>query len=277
MDGTTFDRVAKLLSTRRTRRSAVGGGIGAAATAAFAPLAARTKAQDATPEVTTSGDPHPSADDAVKTEYLFVQPFDGGSWGPKDGEDGVYTLALTDAPAQTVYFSDRPERIFGLAPTRSFLDGLGFPPENPPNAALVAARVDGGEEVLIVELLNPVYDDAAGTLRYDAKVLADYGGAGLAGAARRQQDYEVPERFAGGGLFIDDCQEIGIACFADGGHYVGETRGETCWDPNHAGGSCVVCRADRACAAAYPDDCRAPWHNADGTSAGYILTCSPKP
>ena len=39
--------------------------------------------------------------------------------------------------AATIYFSDRPERIFGDLPTQEFLDTLGFTPDFPPNAALI--------------------------------------------------------------------------------------------------------------------------------------------
>lgn len=93
--------------------------------------------------------------------------------GPKAGENGVYTLTLTDTPDQTVYFSDRPARVVGVAPLQQFLDGLGFSPQNQPNAALVAQTAIG-EDVLVIELLNPRNDEAAHTLTYDARVLENY-------------------------------------------------------------------------------------------------------
>ena len=37
---------------------------------------------------------------------------------------------------QTIAFSDRPERVVGQEPMQKSLDGLGFSPENPPNAAI---------------------------------------------------------------------------------------------------------------------------------------------
>ena len=148
MDPTRFDRLSKRFATRRTRRQALVTGVGLAATGLVA-RTHRSAAQDATPVATPAfpADPHPSADHAAThPEYLFVQPFDGGTWAPKPGAEGVYLLTLTGVAANTTYFSDRPERDAGLAPTQQFLDGIGFAPENPPNAALVAQsdRSDAG-------------------------------------------------------------------------------------------------------------------------------------
>jgi hypothetical protein len=200
----------------------------------------------ATPALPT--DPHPSADSArTLPEYLFVQPFEGGTWTPKAGADGAFTLTLTGAAEQTTYFSDRPERDVGLAPTQAFLDGLGFSPDNPPNAAIVAQTEGGEQDVLVVELLAPVYDTDGGTLTYEAKVLADYGGRGLAGLARQQTDYELPESFGAGSLFIDDCPDIIESCFlyvqnSDGTcayNYVGNQSIGQCW--NYDAAQCFPC------------------------------------
>jgi hypothetical protein len=213
MDPTRFDTITRLFASRRTRRAAVGSGLGLAATA----LGGRALAQDATPVATPAvdpNDPHPSADTAANVEFLYVQPFSSGAWAPKDGEDGTYTLTLSGAAGQTVSFSDRPERIVGLIPTQQLLDTLGFSPTNPPNAALVATQ-DGGDEqdILVIELLNPAYDADAGTLTYDARVIVDYGDPGLAHLARQQTDYELAERFGEGSLFIDDgCSAQTIQC-----------------------------------------------------------------
>src|SRR5690606_7035606 len=132
MNPTRFDTISKLFASRKTRRSAIAGGASLAA-ASVASVGGRAFAQDATP-VALPDDPHSSADEAkVSPDFLFVQPFDAGTWTPKDGEDDVYTLTRTGAAAHTVYFSDRPERIVGLAENQQFLDGLGFSPNNPPN------------------------------------------------------------------------------------------------------------------------------------------------
>ena len=73
---------------------------------------------------------------------------------------------------------------------------------DPPNAAVVTQTADG-EDVLVVELLNPRLDAAAGTLTYDARPLAEYVGEMLTGLSLRQADLELPAPKEAGSLFID--------------------------------------------------------------------------
>jgi hypothetical protein len=229
MDPARFDRLSKLFATRRTRRQALAsGGAGLAATGLLANIRPTT-AQDATPAPFPS-DPHPSADTAgMHPEFLFVQTFDAGSWAPKPGEDGTFILTLTGAAAQTTYFSDRPERITGLTPTQPFLDTLGFTAEHPPNAAIVAQTEGGEQDVLVVQLFNPVYDAAATTLVYEARVLANYGRRGLAHLAQQQADYELAASFGEGSLFIDDCADSTDNCIL-GCVTQGTIAGGNCYD-----------------------------------------------
>ncbi|HEY8446439.1 MAG TPA: hypothetical protein VIL01_04965 [Thermomicrobiales bacterium] len=258
MENTTFDRIAKLFAARRNRQAAIAGGMGLAA-GITSSAASRTTAQEATPAAGSGAvDPHPSADAPKKVTYLFAQPFAGGSWAPKPGEAGLFTLTLTGAAAQTVYYSDRPERIFGLTPTQQFLDGLGFTPDTPPSAALVAST-EGGQDVLIIELFNPNYDETTGTLIYDAKILADYEGESLKVAAQLQDDFTFPETFGAGGLFIDDCMAVCGRCIIPGERNVGYIQIPTCY----VNGVCDACDPDftsaeygRACAEKYPDVCK---------------------
>ena len=74
---------------------------------------------------------------------LFIQSFQSGSVVPKDGAEGRYTLTLEQGLGHTIYFSDRPDRIVGAPRPPQFLEGLGFPDDNPPNAALVVETADG--------------------------------------------------------------------------------------------------------------------------------------
>lgn len=257
MDPSRLDRIARLFATRTTRRIALAGGGAGLASMALAPAASAVQGDAATP-APFPADPHPSADEADGPEMLFVQPFNGGTWLPAEGGDGLFTLTLTGASAQTVYFSDRPDRIFGLAPMQQFLDGLGFTPVDPPNAALVADADDGGQQILVIELFNPAYDDAAETLTYDARVLADYHGFGLTHVATQQTDYELPNAFGRGGLFIDDCRDQPYDCYSGGvgspSTLVGQTR-----VPYYYDYSCHCCKApssgDQYCQKAFPDQC----------------------
>lgn len=111
-----FDQLSRVFARQGNRRNVVAGGLGLATAA----VANRAMAQEATPAVTPSGDPHPSAiDPAVETEFLFVQPFDSGMWAPKPDEDGISTFTLSGTDANTIYFSDRPSGLWAWRPPSS--------------------------------------------------------------------------------------------------------------------------------------------------------------
>lgn len=227
MDPRRFDRVATALAGRLTRRTALTAGSGGLA-ASLLGLAGRRsapRAQDAASGASpgASAVASPAATPAALTapQLLFVQTFAGGTWAPKPDEPGAYLLTLTGHAAQTVYFSDRPGRLVGTVSTRDFLDRLGFTPADPPNAAVVAQTADGGEDVLVVELLNPVYAegfgaDGAVTVTYEARVLAGEAGERLASVAGRQGDQEFPAAFGPASLFIDAptaCSDGHVVCW----------------------------------------------------------------
>ena len=230
MDNARFDRMTTSLSTRLTRRTALVAGAGLAA-AGFARAVPTTLAQDATPEAQVTE--HPA--------FLFVQLADSGTWTPKPGVDGVYQLTLANTGEQTLYFSDRPDRIVGTMPTDRFLDSLGFTPVEPPNAAIVVTTPEGERDVLVVELFNPVYtrtfgDDGEEFLTYDALVLNAYQGEALDEWVPQADDDQLPSEFTNVSLFIDDCADI-TSCFKRIGselQYVGEIPGgpfPRCFDP----------------------------------------------
>jgi hypothetical protein len=269
MDPVRFDRWTKLLTTRWTRRRAIAAGsAGIAATTLLATGRGPAIAQEATPSASPvatpafPADPHPSADNVTTDpEYLFVQPFDAGTWAPKAGADGVYLLTLTGVAADTTYFSDRPARDTGLAETQAFLDGLGFGVANPPNAAIVAQTASGEQDVLVIELMNPVYEADAATLTYEAKILPNYGKRGLAHLAQQQVDYELAPSFGEGSLFIDDCPDIIESCFSQESNpgcisinYIGNQTVGQCWQD-------LTCKATNCtetnsqCDISFPDSC----------------------
>jgi hypothetical protein len=205
MDAIHFDRIARLFADRRlSRRAALTqGGAGLAASAlAAAGFAHTARAQDATPEVGTTGEA------GEKTMFLFVQSFQSGNVAPKTGEDGKYTLTLEQGLGQTIYFSDRPERIVGTAPTPEFLAGLGFAEENPPNAALVVEPAPGETGIAVIELTNSAYDEATHTATYDVKVLQAWEESLEMGFFQVPADLtEFGESFGAAHLFIDDCSD----------------------------------------------------------------------
>ncbi len=206
MDATHFGTVAKLFAARRSRRQAlVQGGAGLAAGAlAAAGLShrapAQAAAQDATPAADATGE---------KVAYLFVQSFQSGTIAPKAGEDGTYTVTLAQGLGQTVYFSDRPERIVGATSTPQFLDGLGFNADNPPNAALVVEANPGEEDIAVLELFNPTYDESTHTATYDVTVLAEWEDALGMGFSEAPTDLvALGSSFGAAHLFIDDCADL---------------------------------------------------------------------
>ncbi len=211
------------------------------------------------------------SDDA---SFLFVQSATSGTFAanpdagpastggtPTPGGGADYLLTLEGHAGNTVYFSDRPERIFGEAPTDQFLEGLHFSPDNPPNAALVTNDENGDEDILVVELLNPTYDHGSGMVTYGVNLLSDYEG-GLDFVASRQQDEDLAPSFGTASLFIDDCPTI-ANCY-NGVESVGPVPGgpiDTCWKWSDV--SCQPCNGnstdsyDDLCNTTYGDACTA--------------------
>lgn len=160
-------------------------------------LAARTAAAH------DDGTPSPMAEDM--TAYLFVQSgFDSGILDQATEGVQSWMLTLQDAPAQTVFFSDSPERIAGAVSTEQFLGLLDFSGDDPPNAALVVES-DTGTDVIVLELTDPVYDAAAGTLTYITKILdadqLENSGYGFVTDPLGPDNY--PKEFGAASLFID--------------------------------------------------------------------------
>ena len=103
---------------------------------------------------------------------LFVQMAQKIDYKKTDASSGVMTLY--DVPTQTMFFTDRPNRVVGNVPTSAFVSRWttdkgpnGFA-TNPPNAAVTVFQSDGAKTA-IVELSNPRLD--GNKLSYDVKVL----------------------------------------------------------------------------------------------------------
>lgn len=200
-----FDRMTRAFGTRLSRRSAIAASVGLGSLALASGPLASANAHDATPAAS------PVAQ-GEKTTFLFLQVFESGSLMPKPGEEGVYVLSLQGDHGRTIGFSDRPERIVTSGPTQVFLDGLGFTPANPPNAALVFEPSAGETDVIVLELLNPQYDAAAQTLTYDVRMLDAFDGSGLSFQEDPRQPDPAGEEFGPAELFIDDCPNL-VNCY----------------------------------------------------------------
>ncbi|MGC4106177.1 MAG: hypothetical protein QM753_07450 [Thermomicrobiales bacterium] len=208
-----FDVLSQVLSSSISRRSTV---LGAAATAAAGLGVSRASAGEATPAATPLASPVPSDTDTEKVPFLFVQSASSATYAQPDA-GSPHRLTLKGHTGGTIFFSDRPERIFGEAPTQQFLDGLGFEASDPPNAAIVTTNTDGTGDILIVELTDPAYDATNGELSYSVSALETYTGDGLTFAANQQQDMTLAADLGSTSLFIDDCSDTVAACLVGGG------------------------------------------------------------
>jgi hypothetical protein len=200
---------------------------------------------------------------------LFVQTFASGSLLPKEGEEGTFILTLNGGYGRTIGFSDRPERIVGSVPTQQFLDGLGFTPQNPPNAALVFEPSPDETDVVVLELLNAQYDEANQTLTYDVRILDAFESeTGLSFQEEPRQPNSDGEEFGPAQLFIDDCPNLD-GCYLTSITKVGpfpapyENGLGQCW--SWGGSGCQpdnspcngpdIAHLEQMCDDAYPDDC----------------------
>ena len=259
MDPRRFDRLVRRFAARRHSRRDVLAAGGAGLVATVLGAAGLAEAQEATPP-TGPGAAGLAEDNAT----LFVQTAASGSFRPNPGAaaappgaagtptaapSGAHLLVLRGHSGQTIAFSDRPQRRVGEVETPRFLDTLGFTPANPPNAALVVDAAHGGDDVLVVELMNPAYDAATQTLIYEAEVLQQYRGEGLEAVAVRPRDGQIAPEFGSASLFIDDCPDLTTCYLPDGGacscQVIGPLPGGSvgqCW---HWGSlSCTPCNGN---------------------------------
>jgi|GEM_PF-6361664 len=150
---------------------------------------------------------------------LFVQTAASGTFAE---EDGSYILTLEGVSIQTIFFSDRPERVAGYMSTEDFVEEWGAGAdsfaENPPNAAITIMSAADSENNIIVELTDPQYDSDAMTLQYAASVLeGDDNGEFFAA-----NDGQIPAEFDNVSVFIDPSANasghfcVWTVCFSGG-------------------------------------------------------------
>ena len=85
----------------------------------------------------------------------------------------AYTLELNDVSDKTILFSDRPDRIVVSETTADFIENWSVGQDSysidAPNSVLIVDEIEGNQQdVLIVELFNPVYDVDNKALKYEA-------------------------------------------------------------------------------------------------------------
>lgn len=217
MDQTRFDTISKLFAARRSRRQAMmqgGAGLAAGALAA-AGLRGHAGAQDATPIADEDATQSAVAAEEKTSQTLFLQAFQSGSIAPKTDAEGHYVLTLDHGLGQTVYFTDRPERVVGVTPTAEFLANVGFSEADPPNAAIVVEKEGGDTEIAVIELIDPTYDETTHTATYEVKVLEEWERELGVGFTSTPADLSAfGDSFGATHLFIDDCADGWVTCNA---------------------------------------------------------------
>jgi len=192
----------------------------------------------------SSNETQPEEAEEKPVRYMFVQSAHSSSFVPVEGEENLYSLTLEGVSPQTIAFSDRPERVVGQVSMQKFLDGLGFSPKNPPNAAIEILEADEEEDVMVMELLDPVYDAANQTLQYNVSIL-EVPNHSYA-IFNERHDESLPEHFGPAALFIDSCPDCYVRCNTNKGSEgcYGECEvfqiGQ-CWNWKKA--SCQPCRS----------------------------------
>lgn len=206
MNANRFDTVVRLFANRRfsRRRALVQGGAGIAASALAFGHNEASHAQEATPVSVSDGTRGPTT--------LFLQSFKQGRIDAKDGAEGMFTLTLEGGTGQTIYFSNRPGRDVGITPTPAFLANLGFPPDNPPNAALVIGTEED-TDIAVIQLFNPQYDEVSDITIYDVEPLKAWEHTIDVGFTEAPTDLaHLHPTFGSAHLFIDDCPNYFLTC-----------------------------------------------------------------
>jgi hypothetical protein len=143
-----------------------------------------------------------------EASLLFVQVASEGSLTKLGDAEDAYLLTLYGVGQSTIWFTDRPDRNAGHMQTGQLVDNWAVGENNfaanPPNAALDI--LDGTDEadLLIIELFNPEYDAASGTLSYRVKILTDADGGLEAFNTRADHAAAIPAQFGHAALFIDN-------------------------------------------------------------------------
>ncbi len=138
-------------------------------------------------------------------DWLVVQTFDAATLTPGPTA-GAYTLTLTGVHPMALAFTDRPQRLVAYVSTAEFAQTVTNAQADPINATLVAPLPDGGEAMVVVELLDATHDATASTVTYTVTVLAAEDGDPAAEVATPLAGLDAELAFGPGHLFVDEVQ-----------------------------------------------------------------------
>lgn len=146
-----------------------------------------------------------AAEIATGANWVFLQLVSSGSFDPIEGDSKHYMLTLQGISPNMISFTDRPARSAMTISTKAFVEKWGSDQsknnyrDNPPNASLVLST-GKFEDVIVLSLENPVYDEKMQTLTYKATPIKLINEQKLDCKIRE----ELPKAFNEAILFIDD-------------------------------------------------------------------------
>jgi len=220
-------------------------------------------------------------------EFLAVQRFGAATLAPDSREAGAYTLTLSQGSDQTLYFSDRPERVVGIESIQHFLLTFGFNLSDPPNAALVVQPPDSPrsqrQAIYVVELRSGRYDSAKRQLTYEVDMLDDPSAVRLTLSEMPRAAPKQALTFGPGALFIDSgsaaqsigCDDHDIACYTG-------TGGSSCQEVGSLGqkGFCLPGCTPCDGWSHFDDECNATFAACNGACTAqrndYCAPCKPQ-
>lgn len=107
--------------------------------------------------------------DSQEPEFISIQNAQSGSIS--EISTNTYLLKLNDVSDKTILFSDRPDRIVKSVSTENFVDTWNIGADSftldPPNAVLIVDELEEQQDIAILELFNPVYDEDKKILSYE--------------------------------------------------------------------------------------------------------------
>ncbi len=143
-----------------------------------------------------------------KIPYLYVQQAQSGTFAEVTGEKDRYVLSLTGISPRTLFVTNKPRQVVGTVSSERFLLGTwntstkGEYESNPPNAALTVYGQNGAQSTMAIEIMNPSYSFATGTLSYTVKQLSGRDADNL-GVETNSKASDFPKTFSAPVLYID--------------------------------------------------------------------------
>ena len=104
-------------------------------------------------------------------KFLSIQHAQSGSISEINAT--THSLQLNEVTNKTILFSDRPDRVVTSISTDNYIGnwsaGVDSFAADAPNAVLVVDEKEG-QDTIIMELFNPVYDENKKTLKYEIRL-----------------------------------------------------------------------------------------------------------